>query len=141
MNRNTAAPQSASLPVGLKHGPVDTVHAFRSLDILHDLGLVFDVRKAGSAITTSWVARVTEHGVSKPGQHLLAGEEAEDRMIALHAQPEPFGALGFFWLRSSPSPERKPAMLVRRGELHELLLMLIDAAQRRSEHAERCRHL
>lgn len=52
-------------------------------------------------------------------------------MTALYAHVEPTDEPGFVWLRTSatPSPERKPAMLVDRADLNAVLLMLLDAAQ------------
>jgi hypothetical protein len=52
-------------------------------------------------------------------------------MTALYAHIEPADDPAFVWLRASasPNPERKPAMLVRRDELNDVLLMLLDAAQ------------
>lgn len=52
-------------------------------------------------------------------------------MTALYAHIEPADDPAFVWLRTSasPNPERKPAMLVRRDELHDVMLMLLDAAQ------------
>lgn len=52
-------------------------------------------------------------------------------MTALYAHIEPADDPAFVWLRTSasPNPERKPAMLVRRDELNDVMLMLLDAAQ------------
>jgi len=51
-------------------------------------------------------------------------------MAALHVHIEAADDPGFVWLRScaSAEPERKPAMLVARTELNDVLLMLLDAA-------------
>ncbi|CAG4908321.1 helix-turn-helix domain-containing protein [Paraburkholderia saeva] len=62
MNRNSAAAQRARLLAALKRGPVDTVHAYRNLDILHVPRRVFELRKSGHAIATAWVWRITEQG-------------------------------------------------------------------------------
>jgi hypothetical protein len=52
-------------------------------------------------------------------------------MSALYAHIEPSDDPGFVWLKTSttPNPERKPAMRVRRHELDSVLLMLLDAAR------------
>lgn len=52
-------------------------------------------------------------------------------MTALYAHIEPADDPAFVWLRTSasPGPERKPAMLVARSELNDVLLMLLDATQ------------
>ncbi|MBV8270947.1 MAG: helix-turn-helix domain-containing protein [Cupriavidus sp.] len=62
MGKNSAEAQRARLLAALKRGPVDTVHAYRKLDILHVPRRVFELRKAGHMITTAWVWRVTERG-------------------------------------------------------------------------------
>ncbi|MGF6664847.1 hypothetical protein QF000_006515 [Paraburkholderia atlantica] len=51
-------------------------------------------------------------------------------MTALYAHIESAGEPGFVSLRTSttPHPERKPPMIVRRDELNGVLLMLLDAA-------------
>ncbi|MBY4734018.1 helix-turn-helix domain-containing protein [Cupriavidus pauculus] len=59
---NSAAAQRARLLLALKRGPVDTVHAYRQLDILHVPRRVFELRQAGHKITTAWAWRVTEAG-------------------------------------------------------------------------------
>ncbi|RLK36107.1 helix-turn-helix domain-containing protein [Cupriavidus plantarum] len=63
INHTSAAAQRARLLAALERGPVDTVHAYRQLDILHVPRRVFELRQAGHPITTSWVWRVTEQGV------------------------------------------------------------------------------
>jgi hypothetical protein len=52
-------------------------------------------------------------------------------MTAVYAHIEPADDPAFVWLRTSasPGPERKPAMLVARSELNDVMLMLLDAAQ------------
>ncbi|WP_044041172.1 helix-turn-helix domain-containing protein [Caballeronia insecticola] len=62
MKGNSAAAQRARLLRALKRGPVDTVHAYRKLDILHVPRRVFELREAGHSIVTSWVWRTTEQG-------------------------------------------------------------------------------
>ncbi len=62
MSKNTAKAQRARLLAALKRGPVDTVHAYRQLDILHVPRRIFELRKMGYAITTEWVERITEAG-------------------------------------------------------------------------------
>lgn len=59
---NSAAAQRDHLLRALKRGPIDTVHAYRQLDILHVPRRVFELRKMGYAITTQWVERITEAG-------------------------------------------------------------------------------
>jgi hypothetical protein len=51
-------------------------------------------------------------------------------MAAVFVHIEPADDPQFVWLRSSasPEPDRKPAMLVARKELTDVLLMLLDAA-------------
>lgn len=61
-SRNSASAQRARLLAALKHGPVDTVFAYRSLDILHVPRRVFELRQQGHVITTSWIWRITEQG-------------------------------------------------------------------------------
>ncbi|MDW3684005.1 helix-turn-helix domain-containing protein [Cupriavidus sp. CV2] len=74
---NTAEAQRSRLLAALKRGPVDTVHAYRNLDILHVPRRVFELRKAGYAITTSWASRVTERGYPhRVGIYSLAKAEA-----------------------------------------------------------------
>jgi hypothetical protein len=53
-------------------------------------------------------------------------------MTALYAYIEPANEANLVSLRTSttPNPERKPAMIVRRDELNAVLLMLLDAANR-----------
>ncbi|MGH8787933.1 MAG: helix-turn-helix domain-containing protein [Cupriavidus necator] len=60
---SSAEAQRARLLRALKRGPVDTVHAYRHLDILHAPRRVFELRHAGYIIVTSWVWRHTEQGV------------------------------------------------------------------------------
>lgn len=60
--RNSAAAQRERLLRALECGPVDTVHAYRALDILHVPRRIFELRKAGYAIELSWVDRITEQG-------------------------------------------------------------------------------
>ena len=52
-------------------------------------------------------------------------------MSALFVHVEPADDPAFVWLRTSasPGPERKPAMLVARDELSDVMLILLDAAQ------------
>ncbi|WP_166444083.1 hypothetical protein [Pararobbsia silviterrae] len=52
-------------------------------------------------------------------------------MSAIFAHMEPADDPALVWLRTSasPDPERKPAMLVARADLNNVLLMLLDAAQ------------
>lgn len=61
-NRNSAAAQRDRLLSALRHGPVDTQHASRKLDIIHPPRRVFELRKLGYKITTAWVDRFTEAG-------------------------------------------------------------------------------
>ncbi|WP_024901557.1 helix-turn-helix domain-containing protein [Robbsia andropogonis] len=63
-NRNSAAAQRERLLKSLRRGPVDTVHAYRTLDILHVPRRVLELRRAGYDIKTEWVERVTEQGVT-----------------------------------------------------------------------------
>lgn len=63
MDRTNAELQRTRLLGALKRGPVDTVRAYRELDILHVPRRVFELRKAGHKITTAWIWRVTEAGV------------------------------------------------------------------------------
>ncbi|MFL9930880.1 hypothetical protein P0D88_16835 [Paraburkholderia sp. RL18-103-BIB-C] len=51
-------------------------------------------------------------------------------MTALYAHIEPSAEPGFVFVRTSttPDPARKPPMTVRRDELTNVLLMLLDAA-------------
>lgn len=58
MNRNSAAAQRERLLAALKRGPVDTVHAYRQLDILHVPRRVFELRRLGHDITTGWCWRI-----------------------------------------------------------------------------------
>lgn len=59
----------------LRRGPVDTVHAYRQLDILHVPRRVFELRKLGHRITTSWVWRTTEAGERhRVGLYALEGK-------------------------------------------------------------------
>lgn len=59
----SAEAQRARLLNALKRGPVDTVHAYRKLDILHVPRRVFELRQAGYPIVLQWIWRVTEQGV------------------------------------------------------------------------------
>ncbi len=56
-------------------------------------------------------------------------------MSALFAHIEPSDKLDSVWLRTSatPNPERKPPIIVRRDELHDVMLMLLDAAKTEAE--------
>jgi hypothetical protein len=51
-------------------------------------------------------------------------------MAAVFVQVEAADDRDFVWLRASasPNPERKPAMLVARDELRDVVLMLLDTA-------------
>lgn len=51
-------------------------------------------------------------------------------MSALFVHIEPASDPAFVWLRTAanPNPERKPAMLIARDELHDVMLMLLDMA-------------
>lgn len=60
---NTAVAQRGRLLDALKRAPVDSLHAFRVLDILHPPRRVYELRQAGYKITTSWVWRYSEQGV------------------------------------------------------------------------------
>ncbi len=74
MRKNTATAQRARLLRALERGPVDTVYAYRKLDILHVPRRVFELRKAGYGITTSWVWRITEKGERhRVGMYWLEG--------------------------------------------------------------------
>jgi hypothetical protein len=67
--------QRARLLAALKRGPVDTVRAYRVLDILHAPRRVFELRKQGYDIATVWVTRFTEAGEPhRVGQYVLGGE-------------------------------------------------------------------
>ncbi|RQQ60273.1 helix-turn-helix domain-containing protein [Burkholderia stagnalis] len=61
-DRHSTSAQRARLLRALKRGPVDTVHAYRKLDILHVPRRVFELRQAGHRIRTAWVWRTTEAG-------------------------------------------------------------------------------
>ncbi|MDB5776145.1 MAG: hypothetical protein JWP38_2278 [Herbaspirillum sp.] len=61
-NGTSAEAQRARLLAALKRGPIDTVHAYRILDILHVPRRVFELRGQGYVITTSWISRITEQG-------------------------------------------------------------------------------
>lgn len=72
---NSAAAQRERLLAALKRGPVDTVHAYRYLDILHVPRRVFELRKQGYDISTHWTQRYTESGNShRVGVYVLGGE-------------------------------------------------------------------
>ena len=77
-NDNSAAAQRERLLVALKCAPVDTVYAYRQLDILHVPRRVFELRKAGYAIRTSWVTRITEQGI----EHRVGIYSLEERTNA-----------------------------------------------------------
>jgi hypothetical protein len=53
-------------------------------------------------------------------------------MAAIYCHLEPADEPGFVSLRTSakPNSERYPAMIVREDELHGVMLMLLDAANR-----------
>ncbi|MGF6792408.1 helix-turn-helix domain-containing protein [Paraburkholderia sp. 35.1] len=73
-DRNSAASQRDRLLRALPHGPVDTQHASRHLDIIHPPRRVFELRKLGHRITTSWVWRTTEAGERhRVGLYVLEG--------------------------------------------------------------------
>lgn len=73
----TAEAQRQRLIAALKRGPVDTVTAYRKLDILHVPRRVFELRQAGHDIRTHWVWRFTEAGVKhRVGRYELAGRAA-----------------------------------------------------------------
>ena len=75
MSKNSAAAQRARLLAALQRGPVDTVHAYRKLDILHVPRRIFELRKQGYAIVTTWVTRFTEAGEPhRVGEYVLGGE-------------------------------------------------------------------
>jgi hypothetical protein len=75
MNRNSAEAQRARLLAALERGPVDTVHAYRNLDILHVPRRVFELRRQGYPITMSWIWRFTEQGVQhRVGQYSLGAQ-------------------------------------------------------------------
>lgn len=46
----------------LRRGPVDTVYAYRHLDILHVPRRVLELRQEGHDIATTWAQRATEQG-------------------------------------------------------------------------------
>ncbi|CAM3909273.1 helix-turn-helix domain-containing protein [Bordetella tumbae] len=72
---NSAEAQRGRLLAALKRGPVDTVHAYRHLDILHVPRRVFELRKQGYDISTHWTQRYTESGNShRVGVYVLGGE-------------------------------------------------------------------
>ena len=74
-DRNSAASQRARLLRALMRGPVDTQHASRKLDIIHPPRRVFELRKLGHRITTSWVWRTTEAGERhRVGLYVLEGK-------------------------------------------------------------------
>jgi hypothetical protein len=52
-------------------------------------------------------------------------------MSAIHFHLEAADDPSKVWLRTTvnPNPERKPAMLIGRAELSNVLLMMLDAAQ------------
>lgn len=63
-SRGTSAEaQRARLLEALKRGPVDTIRAYRVLDILHVPRRVFELRGIGHPIVTSWIWKFTEQGV------------------------------------------------------------------------------
>ncbi|MBB5467238.1 hypothetical protein HDG32_003358 [Paraburkholderia sp. CI2] len=73
-DRNSAAGQRDRLLRALKRGPIDTQHASRQLDIIHPPRRVFELRKLGHRITTSWVWRTTEAGERhRVGLYVLEG--------------------------------------------------------------------
>lgn len=59
---NSAEAQRARLLRALRRGPVDTVRAYRKLDILHVPRRIFELRQAGYRIATTWVWRISEAG-------------------------------------------------------------------------------
>ncbi|WP_429497433.1 helix-turn-helix domain-containing protein [Robbsia andropogonis] len=74
---NSAAAQRDRLLRSLRSGPVDTVHAYRTLDILHVPRRVLELRRAGYEIVTEWVPRVTEQGIThRVGRYRLVSEIA-----------------------------------------------------------------
>lgn len=67
--------QRTRLLEALRRGPVDTVHAYRVLDILHPPRRILELRKAGNKITTAWVWRYTKQGKRhRVGVYLLERE-------------------------------------------------------------------
>ncbi len=62
LHANSGEAQRARLLRALSEGPVDTVRAYRSLDILHVPRRVLELRRAGYRISTSWTWRFTENG-------------------------------------------------------------------------------
>ncbi|WP_429497993.1 helix-turn-helix domain-containing protein [Robbsia andropogonis] len=78
-NINSAAAQRDRLLRSLRRGPVDTVHAYRTLDILHVPRRVLELRRAGYDIKTEWVMRITEQGVThRVGRYRLV-EKTESK--------------------------------------------------------------
>jgi hypothetical protein len=72
--RNSAEAQRGRLLAALARGPVDTVRAYRELDILHVPRRVFELRKQGYDISTQWTERYTEAGVPhRVGVYVLGG--------------------------------------------------------------------
>ncbi|ULX55234.1 hypothetical protein A9P79_25700 [Cupriavidus taiwanensis] len=59
---NSSHAQRLRLLEALRAGPVDTVYAYRQLDILHAPRRIFELRQAGHDIALTWVDRLTEQG-------------------------------------------------------------------------------
>lgn len=72
--KNSAEAQRGRLLAALVRGPVDTVRAYRELDILHVPRRVFELRKQGYDISTQWAERYTEAGEPhRVGVYVLGG--------------------------------------------------------------------
>ena len=73
----SAESQRTRLIAALHRGPVDTVTAYRKLDILHVPRRVFELRQAGHDIRTHWIWRTTEAGIRhRVGRYELIREGA-----------------------------------------------------------------
>ncbi|MDB0569813.1 helix-turn-helix domain-containing protein [Ralstonia solanacearum] len=76
MSKNTAKAQRARLLDALTRGPVDTQYASRKLDIIHPPRRVFELRREGWHIVTTWVWRITEAGERhRVGLYVLEGAQ------------------------------------------------------------------
>ncbi len=70
---NSAKAQRVRLLDALRTGSVDTIHAYRNLDILHVPRRIFELRQQGHNISTTWMDRVTEQGKAhRVGVYALA---------------------------------------------------------------------
>jgi hypothetical protein len=77
LHPNSGEAQRARLLEALMHGPVDTVRAYRKLDILHVPRRVLELRRAGHNIRTSYERRYTEQGKEhRVGVYSLVREDA-----------------------------------------------------------------